>query len=123
MSWANFHTESERLAAEAEVVLRQGDRERARDLYTQAAEAETRALEVVDPAKARTLGITAVSSISLWYKARQMERPPEVAFRWLSTGRLPVFAVEQIKSLLQSIWNEDVDARAGGRARSRRGHH
>src|SRR5437870_1112451 len=84
-AWAEDHTESEHLAAEAEIAARAGQIERAQELYTQAAEAEGRALEHIDPSKKRTLGITAVSAVSLLYKARQYTRAELLAYRLLST--------------------------------------
>jgi hypothetical protein len=69
MTWLEHHQESERLAAEAEVASRAGDRSRAAGLYAQAAAAEARALDALDPAKARTLGISAVSAVSLYFRS------------------------------------------------------
>ena len=40
MAWADLHSQSESLASEAEATLRQGDVDKARLLYAQAAEAE-----------------------------------------------------------------------------------
>ena len=54
----------------------------------------------------RTLGISAVSAVSLYYKAAKFERAEEVAARWLGSNPLPAFAREQLRSLLQSIWSE-----------------
>src|SRR5919197_197790 len=58
MTWADHHTQSERLAAEAELAVRQGAAAQAVDLYRLAAEAEARALAALDPTKTRTLGIS-----------------------------------------------------------------
>jgi hypothetical protein len=69
MTWADHHTQSERLAAEAELTARRGGTQQAIILYRLAAEAEARALADLDPMKTRTLGITAVSAVALWYKA------------------------------------------------------
>jgi hypothetical protein len=65
MSWAIHHAQSKELASQAQVALKKGDKARARDLYRLAAQAEGRALEVLDPSKTRTLGITVVSATSL----------------------------------------------------------
>ena len=45
MTWAELHTESERLAIEAQLALRARGTEQAIELYRQAAEIEQRALE------------------------------------------------------------------------------
>lgn len=49
----------------------EGDHARALRLFQEAAEAESQALESLDPTKLRKLGITTVSAVSLWFKARQ----------------------------------------------------
>lgn len=112
MSWAEFHRQSEQLASEADTAVRLGDRDRATELYARAAEAETRALSELDPAKTRTLGISTVSATALWYKAHRFDEAQAIAYQWLATGQLPLFAQEQLKNLLQSIWSEIVRERA-----------
>ena len=69
MSWTDFHQKSERLAAEAQCITLASP-EKARLLYAEAAKAETAALTKVDIFKVRTMGITAVSAVALWFKAR-----------------------------------------------------
>lgn len=113
MSWLEHHKTSERLASEAEVAARRGDLTRARELYAQAAKAEHRAAEDLDPSKIRTLGASAVSAVSLFFKSSQLLEGEALAHRWLGSGHLPDFAKEQIRNLLQSIWSEQVRERAG----------
>jgi len=108
MSWPMHHTESERFASAAEVALRQGDPARATDLYRLAAEAESRALDDLDQRKIRTIGITAVSTAVLFYKANDPQRAQRVAHQWLATGLLPPFAETQLHQLLQTIWSEEL---------------
>ncbi len=103
MSWIEHHEVSERLASQAEAASREGRREDARALYAQAADAEDQALANLDVSKTRTLGISAVSAASLYYKAASFARAEEVAARWLGFDSLPVFAREQLRLLLQSI--------------------
>lgn len=107
MSWATFHQESERLAAQAQGLLG-AEPEKARLLYAQAAKAEAAALLEVDISKARTLGITAVSAVALWFKAREFDAAQRLAHRILGEADLPAFAREQLRALLQSIWSEEV---------------
>lgn len=104
MSWLSWHEKSERLASDAHVCARRGERGRALRLFAEAAEAESRALDELDVAKTRTLGITTVSAVSLWFKARQFSRAEQLAHRWLSSLKLPQFAVDQARSLLQAVW-------------------
>lgn len=115
MSWLDHHKVSEARAAEAEVALRDGNRRRAEELYREAADAEKTALADLDATKSRTIGVSAVSAVSLYYKATQYEQAEEVAVQWLASRALPPFAAEQLRSLLQSIWSEQVRERAGVR--------
>ena len=114
MSWIEHHERSERLASQAEVAVREGRRDEAQALYARAADAEENAIADLDPSKARTLGISAVSAVSLHYKANQLARAESVAVRWLGFEALPAFARDQLRLLLQTIWSEQVrdDARA-----------
>lgn len=115
MTWAERHRESELLAAEAEAAVRDGDRRRALVLYARAADAEDAALDALDSTKLRTVGISAVSAVSLRYKAAAYQQAEATAYRWLATGSLPDFAVEQIRALLETIWTESARDQAGVR--------
>jgi hypothetical protein len=107
MSWADLHRQSERLAAEAQAAALQSP-ERARELYVQAATLEADALGELAPTKLRTLGITAVSAVALWFKARRFAEAQKLAYRVLANESLLPFAVEQLQGLLQSIWSEEI---------------
>lgn len=102
MTWIEHHTASSRAAADAEVALRQGAGDRAAELYRAAAEAEERALAELDPAKTRTLGITAVSAVALWYKGHDFARARELADR-LDSDALPPFARTQLREIVDAI--------------------
>jgi hypothetical protein len=115
MSWANLHAESEKRATEAAIAARRGEADLARTLYAQAADFETRGLEYVDPGKRRTIGISAVSAVALWYNAQEYEKAQQAAHLWLSKQELPDFATDQLRGLLQEIWNELARAKAGVR--------
>lgn len=84
----------------------------AQALYARAAESEERALGDTDSGKVRTLGISAVSAVSLYYKALQLDSAERVACQWLVSPNLPAFAAEQLRELLRSIWSEHVRQRA-----------
>lgn len=99
MSWDVYHTESERLAAEAEALRACGDNPGAAELYRRAAEAEESALAAVDPTKSRTRGITGVSAVSLWHKAGQSAEVLRVGRRLLAEP-LPRFAHVQIREIV-----------------------
>ena len=106
MSWIEYHAVSERLASQAQAALREGRQQEALELYARAADAEELAIADLDTAKVRTLGISSVSVVSLYFKAAKFERAEEVAARWLGFDSLPAFAREQLRILLQSIWSE-----------------
>lgn len=103
MSWLEYHRESELLASDGEIALHRGDGERARALYNKAAEAEVNALREVGDDKPRTYGITAVSAVSLYFKAAEWQIARDLAHRCLGSERLPGFAYRQLDDLLDSI--------------------
>lgn len=107
MNWSEHHTCSEKYVSQAEDLTRQGEFSRATELYRLAANAEVCALENIDCNKTRTIGITAVSSASLYLKAREFEQAKQIAHRYLATELLPPFAVEQLKEIIQVIWFEE----------------
>ncbi len=115
MTWAQRHTDSEHLAAEAEVAARTGRTEDAKALYRRAAAAEIAAFEEIGPSKSRTLAITAVSAVALWYKAEEYAAAEQLAHKVLGTATLPQFAVAQLQALLQAIWSAHVRKSAGVR--------
>ena len=110
MSWIEHHEVSERLASDAQAALREGRKQDALELYARAADEEMSALGSLDVSKTRTLGISAVSAVSLHYKARQFAKAEEVAVQWLNHIATPRFAKKQLRSLLQTIWEEVPDA-------------
>ena len=112
MSWDDHHKKSERMAGDAEAAKLQARLDDALRLYRCAAEEESAALDELDNSKPRTLGITAVSAAALWYKSRDPDRAEQIAHRWLAQP-LPMFAVEQLRELLQRIWNERAAEEAG----------
>ncbi|MCC7054226.1 MAG: hypothetical protein IT355_13250 [Gemmatimonadaceae bacterium] len=113
MTWASHHSESERLASEAEVVARARGAAAAEDLYRRAAEAEERALNDLDVHKQRTLGITAVSATALFYKAHEYARAQHLAHTWLATRYLPAFACDQLQDILINLWSREEQERVG----------
>ena len=113
MSWAQQHTESERFASAAEIAAREGRTGEALNLYRSAADAESKALNDLPTEKQRTLGITATSAVSLWYKARDYASAAHLAHKWLATEFLPSFATHQLTELLQMIWTAQSAASAG----------
>ena len=107
------HTRSEGYASQAEELYRQHKNGRAAELYHLAAEAEVNALENLDPNKTRTIGITAVSAASLYFKAQQFLMARKIAHKWLATGLLPPFAIEQLEEILQAIRYEESRVNSG----------
>jgi hypothetical protein len=112
MSWAELHKRSEHLAAEAQALMRTSPAQ-AQELYAQAAILEAKAIVELAPAKLRTIGITAISAVALWFKARRFGDAQQLAYRVLAENSVPSFAVEQLQGLLQAIWSEEVRQSAG----------
>lgn len=106
MSWQEHHTQSEQYASLAEAAKREGELQRSHEFYRLAAECETRALKALDITKTRTLGITVVSAVSLWFKAEEFGTAERLAYRWLATDFLPPFAIQDLRELLQAIWQQ-----------------
>ena len=107
MSWLVHHTRSEGYASQAEELCRRHEGDRVAALYRLAAEAEANALDNLDPSKTRTIGITAVSAVSLYFKAQEFWQARKLAHKWLATDLLPPFAVEELEDLLQAIRFEE----------------
>ena len=106
MTWADHHKQREGFAADAEIAAMQCAIEHSMVLYKLAAQAEAHALAGLDVKKTRTLGVISVSAVALWYKARDYPQAQRIAHEWLSTDLLPPFAVEQLQSLLQTMWSD-----------------
>ncbi len=106
MSWNEYHRDSEAAAIEAERLLRSGDKSAAAKYYAQAANLEQMAVRAIDPSKARTKGITAVSAVALWYKAAEYEKAEQLAYAMLADNSVPAFARIDLRNLVQAIWTE-----------------
>ena len=116
MSWLTFHAASEEAAAAAHAARRRGDEAAAARLFGDAAKAEMQALQQITVSeKPRTFGVTAVSAAALLYKAEQTMEAEQFAHSMLSRPGLPGFAIDQLREILQSIWNEQAQASAGVR--------
>jgi hypothetical protein len=98
---------------EAHLALNVGEKDRAYDLFRQAAQAERRALDRLDVAKARTRGITAVSAVALWFKAEDYDQAEQLAYSMLGDPNIPEFARADLRNLVQAIWTEAAKRAAG----------
>ena len=116
MTWLTDHQTSEEAASEAHAARRRGDEALATALFAAAAKAELRALKYLSlEEKPRTFGITAVSAAALLYKAEQPREAEQLAHSILAQAGLPDFATDQLREILQSIWNEQAQVSAGVR--------
>jgi hypothetical protein len=113
MSWIEHHKESEACAARAHLALARKDRVTALKEFAQAAEAEERALNELGDDTPRTLGILGVSACALWYKAGELAHAANLAHRLLVRPSAPVFAIHQLRELLQAIWNDEAQRDSG----------
>jgi hypothetical protein len=114
MTWLTHHQTSEEAASNAHAARRRGEDALATSLFSDAAKAELLALKQLSPAeKPRTFGITAVSAAALLYKAEQTREAEQLAHSMLGQPGLPDFAIDQLREILQSIWNEQAQSSAG----------
>src|SRR5262249_46030363 len=60
----------------------------------------------LDVSKIRTRAITAISAVSLWYKATIFDRAEQLAFSILADQTIPPFARKDLRDLVQAIWTE-----------------
>lgn len=108
MSWATHHNQGMRLADEAHEALKNGDDDRAQKLFAEAAKLEEQALSQLGPNQSRTLGITAVSSASLWLKSKNYQRTEQLLYHLLSIPNLPEFAKRELRTILQTVWHQQI---------------
>lgn len=114
MDWLVKHRQSEALAAQAHDYVRRGLAAQAEDAFKQAADAEEAALSLLDESKPRTLGITAVSAVSLWFKGREFERASLLAHRFLALPAITGSARAQLDDLLLTLYTERDKQRMSG---------
>lgn len=112
--WLTLHKLSEALATQAHEQLRLGHRTKAQELFRQAAHEEQEAMALLGPGKPRTLGITAVSSVSLLYKGREIERALRLAYRCLAEPVISGLPREQLDDLVQTLYAEREKERLSG---------
>lgn len=103
----------EGLAIAAHEALRRGEEQQARWLFGSAARAEAAAFEAVARDRPRTRGILAISAASLWFKSDNLEAAEQFAHQALGDSDLPGFARQELRELLQSIWNQRAQREAG----------
>lgn len=114
MDWLAHHRKSEELAARAHEHGRYGRTLEAESDFKQAAAAEEAALLLLDESKPRTLGITAVSAVSLWFKGRDFERASRLAHQCLAMSAISGSARAQLDDLLLTLYNERDKQRMSG---------
>jgi len=112
MTWSEFHRQSEVLAVDAHDALRQGDTDRALALFARAANAEQQALFKIGTDKPRTLGITAVSAVALWFKARNFDQVVKLARQASGMRAMPSFALSEIQAMLDLMEGDQSQASA-----------
>ena len=113
MTWTELHSKSESLAIEASLAQRNRDAFGAQELFRQAARFEKQALDALDSSKVRTRGITAVSTVALWFKSGEYVQAELVAHSALSDVAMPEFARRELRNLVQAIWTETTKQAAG----------
>lgn len=114
MDWLTHHKRSEDLATRAHDHLRHGNHAQAEDSFRLAAAEEEKALAMLDASKPRTLGILAVSGVSLWYKGKDFGKASLLAYRYLANQAITGAAREQLDDLVQTLYNERDKQRLSG---------
>lgn len=97
------HASAQQLASDAEAAALAGDVEKARQLYSVAAEAESRALDGVPADKVRTLGIIGISLAALYAKAGKYEQAEAVCRDLLVNRELFPEARTALLDLLETL--------------------
>lgn len=113
MSWPIHHSKSQEFASQAEASFRKGDIENALKYFCMAAEEEELALSFLDNSKKRTIGITAISTCSLYFKTNDYDKAEKIAYKYLSGDILPEFAINQLQTILQRIWYDKASQKLG----------
>jgi len=114
MAWLEQHKNSEALASAAHAAKMEHDLTTAHSLFQEAGRAEMKALEFLNPReKSRTFSVTAVSAASLFYKGRDLRQAEIIAYSCLANESILDFAADQLRDLLQVVWNERAQAEAG----------
>jgi hypothetical protein len=114
MNWVQFHQRSQDLASAAHAARAAGRDDYALELFSKAADFEVDAVKsLVLGEKPRTYGVIAVSAAALLYKAGRKKESESFSHSCLSAAGLPDFAVDELRELLQVIWNEYAQDDAG----------
>jgi hypothetical protein len=114
MAWLEHHKNSQALASAAHVAKMENDLAAAHSLFLKAGRAEMMALESLNPKeKSRTFSVTAVSTASLFYKGGDLRQAEMVAYSCLANDSILDFAANQLRDILQVVWNERAQAEAG----------
>jgi hypothetical protein len=103
MSWSIYHSQSENYVSQAEQSSQQQESVLAIKFYALAAAAEVVALKCLEPSKTRTIGITAISAVSLYLQAQAPDRAKQIAEEYLATKLLPSFAIQELLHMLHII--------------------
>ncbi len=113
MTWLEHHLNSEKFAGLADSAMKNGDIDKAVHLYKEAAKAEEQAVSFLDLSKKKTVGITIVSAAALYFKGKEFQKAEHIAYNWLASNKLSEFAASQLKTILQTIWDEKTFQSAG----------
>lgn len=113
MSWLEHHSRSEELAGEGDLLNLRGEREQAQAAYRRAADLERLAIRDLEPGKLKTWTITAVSAASLFFMANDYATAERLAHTYLSDERLLPFGHDDLKELLQTMWDEQAKQEEG----------
>jgi hypothetical protein len=102
----NLHRQSELRASEGDTLAAEGRLNEAQQAYREAAELERQVFDGIPKERSRTRGIIGVSIASLYYKGAALAEAESYASQYISDSSLPDFARDQLRDILEDIWQE-----------------
>jgi hypothetical protein len=100
---SNYH-ESQTRIDEADAALRDGEEDRARTLYREAARLQRAFIESLPPDRVRTRSIYGLSVATLLYRAGDLEDVERLAHQLLAEPWIEAHSASKLRALLNQLW-------------------
>jgi hypothetical protein len=100
---SNYRESQERID-EAEAALREGDADRARSLYREAAGLQRAFVDSLSLDRVRTRSIYGLSVATLLYRAGDLDEVERFAHQLLAEPRIEAHSAAKLRELLNQIW-------------------
>lgn len=92
--------------AEAEAALKEGDEQRARSLFREAARLQRAFVDALPADRVRTRSVYGLSSATLAYRAGDLDEAEQLAFHLLSQPWIEPYSKDRLRELLTRIWTD-----------------